>query len=192
MLTPSLFKSYSRSKIEMNKLETTLVENLEQFTAFVRARVGNPAIAEDIVQESLLKALKSADQIRKNENSVAWFYKILRNSIIDLYRRNDVKTRALEQLQSEADAALPEEDRRAICKCLDGLIPTLKPEYGALIRQIDLSGEPIDQVAKSLKITVNNLNVRLHRARMQLKQRLEQTCQICSKHGCLDCTCDSD
>ncbi|MBA4149632.1 MAG: RNA polymerase sigma factor [Verrucomicrobia bacterium] len=175
----------------MNKLETTLIENLEQFTAFARSRVNSPEMAADIVQESLLKALKSADQLREDENVVAWFYKILRHSIIDLYRRTGVKDRALELIKAESDANLSEEETNAICKCLDGLIPTLKPEYGALIRQIDLSGEPLDKVARALNITTNNLNVRLHRARHQLKERLEQTCQMCSKHGCLNCTCDS-
>ena len=44
-------------------------------------------------------------------------------------------------------------------------------------------------VAASLGITKSNLNVRIHRARQQLKQRLEENCRVCAKHGCLDCQC---
>jgi RNA polymerase sigma-70 factor (ECF subfamily) len=69
------------------------------------------------------------------------------------------------------------------------LIPTLKPEYADLIQRLDLKGEITDEVAAALDLNANNLRVRHHRARQQLRERLEQTCRMCAKHGCLDCTC---
>jgi RNA polymerase sigma-70 factor (ECF subfamily) len=74
---------------------------------------------------------------------------------------------------------------------MDAIIPTLKPEYAELIRKVDLAENSPANVAEELGITPNNLTVRLHRARAQLRERLVQTCQMCSKHGCLNCTCDS-
>ena len=174
----------------MDNLETILLANLEQFTAFVRRRIADPELAADVVQDSLLKALKSADQIHENESAVAWFYKILRNAIIDVYRHRDVSDRAIEQLTADLETDLQTDGKREICRCLNRLLPTLKPEYGELIQKLDLNEEAPETVAKGLRITTNNLNVRLHRARLQLRDRLEQTCQMCSKHGCLDCTCD--
>jgi DNA-directed RNA polymerase specialized sigma24 family protein len=56
-----------------------------------------------------------------------------------------------------------------------------------LIQQIDLNEEAPESVAANLGITKGNLNVRLHRARQQLKRRLEENCRVCAKHGCLDC-----
>lgn len=73
----------------MNNTETELLENVKEFVAFARRRLGDPELAADAVQESLLKALKAADQIRDEENARAWFYRILRRTIIDLYRRRD-------------------------------------------------------------------------------------------------------
>lgn len=173
----------------MAKMETVLLENLEQFTAFVRRRISDPELVADIVQDSLLKALKSGDQLRENENVTAWFYKILRNAIIDVYRRRNVNERAIEKLKVDLDTAT-EETKSETCRCIDGIIPTLKPEYAELIRKVDLAENSPANVAKELGITTNNLTVRLHRARTQLRERLEQTCQLCSKHGCLSCcTC---
>ena len=54
----------------------------------------------------------------------------------------------------------------------------------------DVLGEPRDRLAISLGITVNNVTVRLHRARQSLKLRLEQMCRTCVVHGFLDCRCD--
>jgi RNA polymerase sigma-70 factor (ECF subfamily) len=72
---------------------------------------------------------------------------------------------------------------------MERLLPAMNPQYADLIRRLDLNEEAPDTVAASLGITKNNLSVRIHRARQQLKQRLEDNCRVCAKHGCLDCQC---
>lgn len=173
----------------MKPVEDTLLANLQTFVAFARRRVGDAHLAEDVVQDSLLKAVKSADQLRENENVTAWFYRILRRSIIDLYRRQTVKQKSLEQLEREMNSPPDTEEERVACGCVATLIPTLKPDYAELIRRLDLGGETPEQVGAALGMTANNLRVRHHRARQQLRERLEQTCRMCAKHGCLDCSC---
>lgn len=172
------------------KIATQLLQELEQFTNFVRARVGDPHLAADVVQDSLLKAIKSANQLSDDESVTAWFYRILRRSIIDLYRRRSVNKAALERLERDLDSPPDREEERVVCGCVKTLIPTLKPDYAELIRRLDLGGETPEQVGVALGMTANNLRVRHHRARQQLRERLEQTCQLCAKHGCVDCACE--
>jgi DNA-directed RNA polymerase specialized sigma24 family protein len=86
----------------------------------VRSLVDDPALAEDVVQEALLKALRAAPD---------------------------------------------------------------------LIAAVELGGETPEAAAERLGITRNNLKVRRHRARQQLRVRLEETRRTCARHGCLDCTC---
>ena len=117
--------------------------------------------------------------------------RILHRTIIDLYRRRDVQERAAARMERELDAAPTPDEERIACGCLRRLILTLKPQYATLVRRLDLDGEALQPVAASLGITTNNLKVRLHRARQQLKERVTQTCRLCAKHNCLDCTCDS-
>ncbi len=174
----------------MNTIQTQLLEGLNEFTAFARKQLADSELAADAVQDSMLKALKATDQVRDEKSAKAWFYRILRRTIIDLYRRRDVRKRALTPL--EGDPASPtDEEERLVCACLNKLIPTLKPQYSSLLQRLDLGGEALEPVAKSLGISKNNLKVRLHRARQQLKKQLTQTCRICAQHGCLDCTCDT-
>lgn len=59
-------------------------ENLLTFVGFAGKRLGDPHLAEDAVQESFVKALASAKQPTNEEDMVAWFYRILRRSIIEL------------------------------------------------------------------------------------------------------------
>jgi RNA polymerase sigma-70 factor (ECF subfamily) len=171
-------------------VEEPLLANLQTFVAFARSRVGDAHLAEDVVQESLVKALASAKKPTEEEETMAWFYRILRRSIIDLYRRRSVNKAALERLEHELDSPPDAEEERAVCGCIKALIPTLKPDYAELIRRLDLGGETPEQVGVALGMTANNLRVRHHRARQQLRERLEQTCRLCAKHRCVDCTCE--
>lgn len=173
----------------MKQIEEQLLQQLDMFTAFVRARVGAPHLAADVVQDSLLKAVKSVDQLREDENVTAWFYRILRRTIIDLYRRRAASQRTLDQLEQELNTPPDPEETRTVCACVESIIPTLKPDYAELIRRLDLDQQPAEKVGAELGMNANNLRVRHHRARQQLRERLEQTCQLCAKHGCLDCTC---
>jgi RNA polymerase sigma-70 factor (ECF subfamily) len=173
----------------MEKIESILLENVNEFVRFARERLGDADLAADAVQESLLKALKAADQLRGEESAKAWFYRILRRTIIDLYRRRDARGRMLADLEQELNSPSDSDEERVVCTCIARLLPTMAPQYANLIQRIDLNGETPETLATELGITKNNLNVRLHRARQQLKQRLEENCRVCARHGCLDCHC---
>lgn len=167
-----------------------LVDNHKQFQSFIERRVGSKAVAEDLLQLSLKKALEHAPTSSKDESVLSWFYTILRNTITDFYRSESVEERKREEFKellkvSEGSSELEEN----VCKCLKGLIPTLKPEYAELILKIDLEKLSPDEVSKNLGISRGNLDVRLHRARQALKTSLVRACGTCTEHGCLDCTC---
>ena len=171
-----------------DRLESYLAENRAALLGFVRSKVGDDALAEDILQDSLLRALRASPELEDEDRLAAWLYRIVRNAITDSYRRHAAAARKLERFALEIDEPT-EEDEAALCACFEGLLPTLKPEYAALIEQMDLGGTSDEAMAERLGVTRNNLKVRHHRARQQLRRRLEETCRTCSEHGCLDCTC---
>lgn len=172
-----------------------LTDSRAEFLAYVRSRIAEPELAEDVLQESLLRAIRAAPDLRDQDRAVAWFYRILRNAITDAYRRRDVQRRrtvSLDALEVEWPAEHSNEDERVLCECFRALLPSLRDEYAEVIEALDLRGEPSAQAAARLGITDNNLKVRRHRARRALRQRLEETCRLCARHGCLDCTCGGD
>ena len=176
--------------LEVNNAESHLVENLQKFVAFARSKLGDASLAEDVVQESLLKALQSDRKPSSKEDTITWFYRILRRSIIDVYRRTDVRNRGLERLKGEFAETPDPATEAEICRCFRALMSDLPPQYRELLERIDLGGASIAEVATELGERTNNVTVRLHRARKQLKARVEQLCKVCSAHGCLDCTCE--
>jgi RNA polymerase sigma factor (sigma-70 family) len=173
----------------MGSLEDSVLKNLETFVAFARKRLNDAHLAEDVVQDSLLKALTADRTPTGAEATTAWFYRILRRSIIDLYRRQDAKGRALERFEQELSEQPSAEDEDTLCQCFQRLLPLVPEQYRELLQQIDLDGRKPEEVASELRLSRNNLTVRLHRARKHLRAALTQNCGACSAHGCLDCTC---
>ena len=84
----------------------------------------------------------------------------------------------------------PEADlKQEICQCVSGLLETLKPDYQAALRVIDLEERSLNDLAKQAGITAGNAAVRVHRAREALRKQVRTACGSCAEHGCLDCHC---
>ena len=174
----------------MASVEGAIVKNLQTFVAFARNRLGDHHLAEDVVQESLIKALTADRHPETDEETTAWFYRILRLAIIDVYRKQGARSRALERFEKEFPGSPDEEDERELCKCFRRLLTLVPEQYRELLEEVDLKGGELDAVAAKLGLTRNNLTVRLHRARKHLRKALTSNCRACSVHGCLDCTCE--
>jgi RNA polymerase sigma factor (sigma-70 family) len=170
-------------------LASRLLVERSKLLAYVRSKISDPELAEDVLQESLLKALRAAPDLQDEEKLAPWFYRILNNAIIDTYRRQGVESKSLTKYAQIQEWVMEPEDVTTLCACFRELLPTLRPEYAQLIEVLELNDGDPAQVADQLQITRNNLKVRRHRARQALRQRLEETCRMCAQHGCLDCTC---
>ena len=166
-----------------------LVQHHGRFLAFLRRRVESDTVAEDILQDAYTKSLEKLDQVRDDESVVAWFYRLLRNAVIDHYRKAGVEKKAKAALAEDAAEGFEPELRESICSCISDVLPTLTPEYADIVGAVELGERSIAEVAAEKGLTTNNATVRLHRARTALRRRLVQVCGTCSTHGCLDCTC---
>ena len=176
-------------------LAAALDAHRNAFKAFLTARVGSEAEAEDILQNGLLKALQRANDLQDDSKLTAWFYQLLRNAVVDHYRsrgsaqrRHAALGELIERLGDDV-APAPRGWQAQICTCLGGVVDTLKPQHAELLRRVDLNGESVQEAAKALKLTANNASVILHRARKDLRARLEAFCGDCAKGACLDCDC---
>ena len=168
---------------------SVLVANHERFFAFLAKRTGSRELAEDVLHDAYLRSLRRVDTLRDEEAVTAWFYRVLRNALTDHYRRRGVEQRALQRVAAESEtSALPDDElMQAVCACAAELVDTLKPEYAAALRRVDLDGAPVADFAAENGISANNASVRLHRARRALRVQVERCCGTCATHGCCGC-----
>jgi RNA polymerase sigma-70 factor (ECF subfamily) len=85
--------------------------------------------------------------------------------------------------------AAPADWEPQLCACLGRVIDTLKPRHAALLRRVDLNGEAVQDAARALQLTPNHASVTLHRARLELREKLTAFCGACADGACLDCHC---
>ncbi len=169
-----------------------LVHGHREFLSFLERRVESRAVAEDILQAAFARGLERGAGV-DNEKVVAWFYRVLRNAVIDHYRQRSTAERALEAWTRKfPDVQEPEAElRQEICQCVSSLLETLKPEYRDALQIVDLQEGKLKDLAQQSGITAENAAVRVHRARAALRRQIEKACGTCSVHGCLDCSCEA-
>ena len=165
-----------------------ILEKRAQFLAFLKSRLKSEDLAEEVLQAAYVKSLEKGADLRKDESVVAWFYRILRNALVDHYRKAKTRKKALAATAKDETAEDPRLEK-TVCKCVSALVPTIKPEYAEVLSQVDLEGAPVQEVALRFGMSANNASVRLHRARKALRDQVIQVCGACASHGCVDCSC---
>ena len=172
--------------------EAWLDQHGDALFAFAMARVTNRAVAEDLVQDTLLAAISARNQFEQKSTVRTWLLGILRHKVIDHIRRES-RARQFDQEMAEAEAAnfdrkgiwtselgrwpadptdtLEQDEFWEVFEQCRTKLPRLLYEAFALREMEQLS---CDEVCKILAITSTNLSVRLHRARLALRKCLEQ------------------
>jgi RNA polymerase sigma-70 factor (ECF subfamily) len=155
---------------------------------FALLRVGRREIAEDLVQETLLAALKARDEFAGASSERTWLIGILKRKVVDVFRRRarsgelEAATGGDEGFDQRGCWAVevprwsgsPEsllrdaEFREALAACMSALPDRLRAAI--TLREID--GVPSDEVCKVLEVSPTNLWTLIHRARNRLRECL--------------------
>jgi RNA polymerase sigma factor (sigma-70 family) len=103
-----------------------LIESRAQFLGFLKRRISSPDVAEDFLQTAFLKSLEKGGDIRNEESIVAWFYRVLRNSVVDYYRQSGRSEHELSGILSDLEryATATPHFQNEICECVNPLLET--------------------------------------------------------------------
>lgn len=174
-------------------VRVAIVGSYGRLRNYLQKRFSSPADAEEVLQVFVLRALERSSDIRDAHSVRGWLSKVMATTIADFHRQaSKGKTREVPLPADLSDRVAVDQDAELesrICECLYAHMPLLKREHAEVIRRIDLAGEPRELVASDLGVTVNNLTVRLYRARQALKDRLEDKCVVCREDSFLECRC---
>ncbi|MDH3713083.1 MAG: RNA polymerase sigma factor [Gammaproteobacteria bacterium] len=134
----------------------------------------NRALADDLVQETSLKALENAGQLRDVRTADAWVFAILANCHRGYLRRADAVIADSDDEATEAEAG-PEQvaDQGALVERVRAAVARLNEEHRKVLTLVDLEGFSYTEVAEILEIPAGTVMSRLSRARRRLKMLLQ-------------------
>ena len=132
----------------------------------------NPALADDLVQDAMVKALKNARQLKDATAIKGWLSKILANCWYDHLRRSremvDLDNLPYEETSSEGD----EHEKQDIVSRVRAMIATLPVGQRQVITLVDLAGFSYVEIAEILEIPIGTVMSRISRARNVLREKL--------------------
>jgi RNA polymerase sigma-70 factor (ECF subfamily) len=162
----------------------------------VRSIVRNPAEAEDVLQEVLVKAHQSREQLRADGALTTWLFRIATHLAIDHLRKHGRRSAAIDdvdpcELAPDDDSAPGLQrlvEQQEMSACVQRFLLDLPSVYRTVLLLHDLDGMTAVEIASSLGTTVGNAKIRLHRARAALRAALQAGCTFsCDERGVLVC-----
>lgn len=150
--------------------------------------VRDRALAEDLAQDTFVKALNALDSYRPEFKFSSWLFKIANNVAIDYLRRRQLDTLSLDggpdavspqqvaettpRVVDRGETPLQEVEARELGAAIEQAIGRLRPEYRACIILRHIEDRPYEDIAEILDLPLGTVKTYLHRARAELMEML--------------------
>ena len=145
-------------------------------------------LAEDLAQETFVKALNAIDSYRPEFKFSSWIFKIANNAAIDHLRRRELDTLSLDgsphaetpeamqatalQIGARQESPLDTVEAKELGGAIEAAIGSLRPEYRSCILLRHVEGRAYEEIAEILNLPLGTVKTYIHRARNELRQSL--------------------
>jgi len=154
-----------------------------ELRSYLTHRVGNSHLAEDLLQETFIKAMRQGESFCSLDNSRAWLFQVARNALVDHQRLHKETVEVSEDIRATENHAEP---LVALSECVGRVLTELSPEARDIIEQCDLNGVKQHDYAKAHNLTLAAVKSRLLRARQRMRDTLSTNCKVqFDEQGCV-------
>jgi RNA polymerase sigma factor (sigma-70 family) len=141
---------------------------------FIRKRVADDWDAEDILQDVFYEFIEAYRLMQPIEHATGWLFRVARNRITDLFRKNKPQQLELEELLPSADAGPDAEYARTVLlEELDAALHELPEAQRDVFIAHEIEGRSFKELAQASGVSVNTLLSRKHYAVLHLRERLQ-------------------
>ncbi len=175
------------TKKEINKQQDfneEILPHLDALYNFGLRLTADPNDAEDLVQDTIVKAFRFFSSYEKGTNAKAWLFRILKNSYINNYRRKSKKPQEVdydevasfyESIRAERTNSSDLEDkmfRELIDDDLSNALDSIPEDFRTVVLLCDVEDFTYEEIANMLDVPIGTIRSRLHRGRNLLKAQL--------------------
>lgn len=158
----------NRTEPDDDALRKRIADLLPDVRGFARFLVRDRAVADDLVQDGLVRALAAIDQFRNGSNLKAWLFTIVRNAFYETARRRKRETRLLSEHESVTEATRPAIEARHELLDLQGLLWALPPLLREALILVGAQEMTYDEAALICEVPVGTIKARVSRGRSAL------------------------
>lgn len=180
-------------KQECCNINEIIQEFYDYLKAFVFSRTKDKSVAEDIVQNVMVKLVESYHKDTEITNIKAWLFQVSRNCIADYYKANPVEH------SNTNESVFLKEETYGLPKLVtsDYIIPMIRllpKKYAIPLEKSDIDKIPQQTIANALNLSLSATKMRIQRGRVKLREMFVECCNIeYNKEGQLiGCTVKSD
>jgi RNA polymerase sigma-70 factor, ECF subfamily len=161
-----------------DEFQRLCLEHLDALYNFAMYLTRNPPEADDLVQETFLRALRFWDRFQPGTHIRAWLFQIMRNTFLTFYRLRDREAAIAEDGVPDWDAPMfhdaPEEDSRATDAHtdLERAMRRIPEEFRTVLLLAEVEGMPLEEVAGVMACPVGTVKSRIFRAKERLRALL--------------------
>ena len=163
----------------MQSAEQIWREQRSALFSYIRRRVGDGDLAEDLLQEVFVRIHTRLATLNNSESLQSWIYQIVRNVIIDHHRtRKPFETLSADFDLSIAEPARDELFQQGAASWLPPMLECLPESYREAVRLSDLQELPLAEVARLQGLSLSGAKSRVQRGRAKLKAVLLESCEF--------------
>jgi RNA polymerase sigma-70 factor, ECF subfamily len=160
--------------------------NHDRIYRYLLRLVRNPAEAEDLTQETFLRAYRRGDSLRDLDAIRGWLYRIATHAALDRLRQrkshpavdSDEGAGQLASAVSASPSVLEVVERKETSACVQRCLEFLPDHYRAVVLLHEAHGLTAPEIANLLGVSLFTVKIRLHRARHKLQQVMQRGCAV--------------
>lgn len=165
---------------QFHQVATELAEPLLRY---LTRQIGDPMVAEDLRQETLLRIERGLPNFAGRAQLKTWAFSIAGNVVADYLRQPQHRLKLVD-IEEAANASADDQtlDEQLVIdemnSCVRGVIDSLPPDYRTALILHDLEGMTAEQTADVSQCSLATAKIRIHRARQRLKDALQRQCDF--------------
>jgi RNA polymerase sigma-70 factor, ECF subfamily len=176
--TPRLVKLSELFQMQAAVFDCALVQLISDLQAFFRGRVADCTRAEDLAQETILKAYRARDTLRDPCRLKAWIYGIARRTLADHYRNISLENGRRRQLPSNARPDNLSKVREVLVCATRCYLDTLPHKYRDPVHLAEYEGCSHVEVARRTGVSLAAAKSRVRRGKIMVRRLMEAECQF--------------
>ena len=158
-------------------------KHYDRVRKFILVLVRDEWVADDLIQETFIKVQRNLNQLREASKLSSWIFRIAYNLCQDHFRKLSQSSKSEHVLTGNREIlAEPlfqkKFEQHQLGECIQDKIRLLPESYQTVLALFDLMEFSHQEIAEILDISIENVKVRLHRARKKLKTILEEECSF--------------